>query len=122
MSQGTRYALAARRDPAAWTVQVETEGNGLEFRNALSRAEEAEEMLLMGLRLEEGLRLDRLAAFTGHKIAPQALALYQENGLLALSPDQRALKATPAGRLVLNSLIAELAEALEPAAINTAPA
>jgi putative oxygen-independent coproporphyrinogen III oxidase len=120
VANGTRYALSARRDPAAWAMQVEGDGHGLERREALSRREEAEEMLLMGLRLGEGLLLDRLEALTGHRITISALAPYEDSGLLRLAADQHIIKATESGRLVLNSLLAKLAEELEPAAVSTA--
>ncbi len=113
---GARHALAACRDPAAWAAQVETEGHGIERRDGLSRRDEAEEMLLMGLRLQEGLSLDRLAALTEHRIAPSALATYQQLGLAQISEDQSRLTTTSHGRLVLNSLVAKLADELEPLA------
>ncbi len=118
---GARYALSAWRDPAGWAAQVEREGHGLERREPLTPEEEAEEMLLMGLRLGEGLPLARLAALTGHRIAPERLTPYMESGLVTLSGDRNVIKATRQGRLVLNSLIAELAETLEPVAVSTAP-
>jgi oxygen-independent coproporphyrinogen-3 oxidase len=112
---GTRYALSALRDPAAWAVAVEREGHGLEAQEALTRREEAEELLLMGLRLEEGVSLDRLTALTGYRIAPDAIAPLADAGLLQWAAGGRqVLKATSEGRLVLNSLIAELARSVRP--------
>jgi putative oxygen-independent coproporphyrinogen III oxidase len=119
---GTRYALSALRDPAAWAARVEGEGHGLESRETLTRREEAEEFLLMGLRLGEGLRLDRLAALTGHRIAGASLAPLIEAGLLTVSVNGQLLQSTPQGRLLLNSLIAELARGLEPSAFLDAKA
>jgi putative oxygen-independent coproporphyrinogen III oxidase len=111
---GARYALSAQRDPAGWAAQVEQSGHGLELREVLSRRAEAEEMLLMSMRLSEGLRLDRLAALAGYRIPPSVLATYREARLLILAPDGGRVTATPDGRLVLNRLIAELADSLEP--------
>jgi oxygen-independent coproporphyrinogen-3 oxidase len=122
VSGGVRHALAARRDPGAWAMQVERDGHGLDRCEALSRVEEAEEMLLMGLRLAEGLRLDRLAALTGHRIDPAVLALYAETGLLSFAADGRILRATGEGRLLLNSLLEKLAEGLQPLDPARAPA
>lgn len=112
--EGTRYALSALRDPAAWTASVEAERHGLERRDALTPLQEAEEMLLMALRLDEGLDLGRLSALTGHRIAAAALAAYEQVGLIGLSAGGQTIKATPEGRLVLNGLIAKLADELEP--------
>ena len=122
VSGGVRYALAALRDPAAWAMAVGRDGHGLELREALTRREEAEELLLMGLRLEEGVRLDRLAALTGHRIVPAIITPLADAGLLEWTADgDGLLKATPQGRLVLNSVIAELANGLELAIQPNAP-
>jgi putative oxygen-independent coproporphyrinogen III oxidase len=113
VKDGGRYALSALRDPGAWAACVERDGHGLEFREALTRREEAEELLLMGLRLGEGIRLDRLAALTGYRLAQAAFPPLAEAGLIEpLDGESTLLKATPQGRLVLNSLIAELAASL----------
>jgi putative oxygen-independent coproporphyrinogen III oxidase len=109
---GIRHALSALRDPAAWAAQVAREGHGLEVREALTRREEAEEFLLMGLRLAEGISLDRMTALTGYRIAPQFLTDLTEAGLLEAAGRSR-LKATPQGVLVLNRLVAELSAQLE---------
>jgi putative oxygen-independent coproporphyrinogen III oxidase len=114
VSGGARYALSALRDPAAWATAVERKGHGLELREALTRREEAEELLLMGLRLDEGVRLDRLAALTGYRIASEAIAEFAQAGLLEPPAGGQVLKATSEGRLVLNGLIAELAKGLSP--------
>ena len=56
----------------------------------------------MGLRLEEGVPLERVA----EALDPRAADRLRNLGLLADDPDR--LRATPAGMLVLNSLLAEL--------------
>jgi oxygen-independent coproporphyrinogen-3 oxidase len=118
---GTRYALAARRDPAAWATQVEREGHGLERRDALAALDQAEEMLMMGLRISEGLRLDEMQELTGYSIPPDGLAPYLAEGLLATPlNDSRRLMATKQGRLVLNGLVAKLAEELTPFRVSIA--
>lgn len=112
MIGGARYALSALRDPAGWAARVETSGLGLESEEKLTPREQAEEMLLMGLRLREGLSLDRFAAVTGHGIVPEAIAPLRGNGLIAQHGP--VLAATSEGRLVLNGIIAELAAGLAP--------
>jgi putative oxygen-independent coproporphyrinogen III oxidase len=114
VNSGVRHALAARRDPAAWATQVEKEGHGVERRDALEPLEQAEEMLMMGLRLSEGLRLDDMQELTGYVIPPAALAPYGHDGLVedATAGNRQILRATKRGRLVLNSLVAKLAEEL----------
>jgi oxygen-independent coproporphyrinogen-3 oxidase len=67
-------------------------------------------MLMMGLRTAEGVDLARLEAVTGLSLDQAAdgagLALMLEEGLLVLS--EGCLRATPAGRPVLNGIIRQL--------------
>jgi oxygen-independent coproporphyrinogen-3 oxidase len=104
---GAKRALSATRLPEAWLGQVEANGHGLESDQALSADEAAEEYLLMGLRLAEGIDLERLAAIGGRGLDEARLAQLQDQGLLAR--DGNRVMATPSGRLVLNRLILELA-------------
>jgi oxygen-independent coproporphyrinogen-3 oxidase len=103
---GAKRALSATKSPEAWLAQVEARGHGLESDEALSSAEAAEEYLLMGLRLAEGIDMARLAAIGG-RIAESRLATLEGDGLL--KRDANRLAATPKGRLVLERLILELA-------------
>jgi putative oxygen-independent coproporphyrinogen III oxidase len=104
-----RLALSAERDPARWATQVERDGKGLASRETLTRLEQAEEMLLMGLRLAEGVSLARLAGRTGYAPSPDALNLLRQDGLLASDAPADIIRATPQGRLVLNSVIEAVA-------------
>jgi oxygen-independent coproporphyrinogen-3 oxidase len=80
----------------------------------LSPAEQADEALLMGLRLSEGLDLDRLAAVGG--LVPAAAAIDELIGLDLLEwCAPRRLRAARGGRFVLNEIVLRLASALEPA-------
>jgi oxygen-independent coproporphyrinogen-3 oxidase len=109
-----RLALSAERDPARWAAQVERDGQGLASREPLTDLEQAEEMLLMGLRLAEGLSLARLAERTGHRPSPEVLHLLTQDGLLSRDAPAAIIRATPQGRLVLNSVIEAVAASLTP--------
>jgi oxygen-independent coproporphyrinogen-3 oxidase len=110
-----RLALSAERDPAAWAARVAQNGHGLASREPLGKLEEAEEMLLTGLRLAEGMPLRRLTDRTGYTIADDARRHLAREGLLSSTGADGTLTASPQGRLLLNSLIAHLAAALVPA-------
>jgi len=114
LGSGQRMASEAVRDPAAWLAQVERTGVGAENTAWLSALEQAEEMLLMGLRLREGIRLARLRA-EGFDIAPEMLAEMEAMDMIAVTPDER-LRLTPSGRLLLNHVAVKLADALAPLA------
>ena len=65
-STGTRHATATERQPERW-ARARRGGRAWhrgEHRRSAD-AEQADEALLMGLRLSEGLDLDRLAAVSG---------------------------------------------------------
>jgi oxygen-independent coproporphyrinogen-3 oxidase len=108
-----KIATAAIEEPAAWAAQVLEQGHGCAERNELSALEQAEEMLLMGLRLSEGLDLARLEAGTGFILAPAEIAGLEEEGLLETQASR--VRVSSRGRLVLNAIVETLASALTPA-------
>jgi oxygen-independent coproporphyrinogen-3 oxidase len=108
---GVRQATAAERNPERWAALVESRGHGLAETVALSPAEEADETLLMGLRLAEGIDLDRLAALTGYAPGEGAVAELAGLGLVERRGEARVC-ATAAGRIVLDRVVLRLASAL----------
>jgi oxygen-independent coproporphyrinogen-3 oxidase len=108
---GRKYATAAVKAPAAWRTTVRQCGSGCEERVELHPRQQAEETVLMGLRLHEGLDLRKLAANTGFRPAPQVIAPLKDDGLLERDGDR--LKATRQGRLVLNALVETITAGLE---------
>ncbi|MEQ1712218.1 MAG: coproporphyrinogen III oxidase, partial [Hyphomicrobium sp.] len=71
---GSRHATVTEKNPERWADLVEKQGHGRVELTPLTRAEEADEMLLMGLRLSEGLDLDRLAATSGFRPSDAEIA------------------------------------------------
>jgi coproporphyrinogen III oxidase-like Fe-S oxidoreductase len=105
---GARLATEAWRLPKAWLERVESTGSGERTRLALTRAEQAEELLVMGLRLREGVDLSRLQAVAGQSL-DQLLDLAALDRLVADGLLERCgghLAATAAGRQRLNALLA----------------
>jgi coproporphyrinogen III oxidase-like Fe-S oxidoreductase len=101
---GVRHATYAAARPADYIARVEKTGLGFETRAPLNPRETAEERLLSGLRIAEGVDRAELSALS---IPPERIVDLVELGLLA--DDPRRLRATPAGRLVLDRLTADLA-------------
>lgn len=83
---GRREATIAERTPEAWVEHVEGNGHGFIERIALSDAEQADEMLLMGLRLSEGVDLAQLAKIGGVRPSKSAIDELAELGLLEMLP------------------------------------
>ena len=108
-----RTATFNERTPEAWLARVGETGRGLVEASLLTPYEQADEMLLMGLRLTEGLDLVRLARIAHVRPASQAVRHLESLGLLEQPLPQR-IRATPAGRFVLNELVRQLALAFEP--------
>jgi oxygen-independent coproporphyrinogen-3 oxidase len=110
---GKRHALMTERQPETWVDAVERRGHGTVEDAALAQSEEADEMLLMGLRLAEGIDLRRLEALGG--VRPSRATIERLEGLALLehrAPDR--LIATRAGRFVLNELVLQLSASFEP--------
>jgi len=103
---GKRHHLETLRNPESWRGQVEAEGHGLAQSAALDPGDEAREMLLMGLRLSEGVALDRLGEIGGG-VSAEGLAMMRAQGLADVAEGR--LVVSPEGRLVLDAVIAELA-------------
>jgi oxygen-independent coproporphyrinogen-3 oxidase len=115
VAHGARQATVTERNPERWAELVEAHGHGLTEMTALTTAEQADEALLMSLRLAEGIGLDRLVALTG--LAPQPAQVDLLVGLgMVHRPAPNRIAATAAGRMVLNELVARLAATFEPAA------
>jgi putative oxygen-independent coproporphyrinogen III oxidase len=106
-SHGVKRALSTVKSPEGWLTEVEAHGHGLVSDEPLSAEEAAEEYLLMGLRLAEGIDLDRLAAIGGRALDETRMSALEGDGLVTRNGSR--LAATPDGRLVLNRLILELA-------------
>ncbi|HWB45310.1 MAG TPA: radical SAM family heme chaperone HemW [Hyphomicrobiaceae bacterium] len=110
---GVRHATATGRRPERWAELVEARGHGIDELTALTHEETADEALIMGLRLAEGLDLGRLAATSG--LAPDRRAVDKliGEGLLERCGASR-IRATAAGRMVVNRIVLQLASALAP--------
>ena len=79
---GMRTSTVTERNPEAWAALVEHQGHGFTEQEQLTRSESADEMLLMGLRLHEGLDLDDLATVGGLAPSAAVLADLEDLGLL----------------------------------------
>lgn len=105
---GVRVAMDAIRSPEQWRDAIAQGQDGHCSERALTPNECADEMLLMGLRLAEGVSLDRLAMTGGHVPAPDAIDALVDLGMLRHDRANARIHATPEGRIVLNSVIAAL--------------
>ena len=101
-------ATARRKKPENWLSQVALQGHGLELDEVLPAAARAQEALLMGLRLDEGVDLKRIKAMTGidNLIDSAAERRLVDQGLLIRRGDQ--IQVTEPGMLLLDAILADL--------------
>jgi putative oxygen-independent coproporphyrinogen III oxidase len=105
---GVRHATSTEKRPEAWLMRVETGGHGVVTDDLLNSEERADEFLLMGLRLAEGIDPRRYQALAGRTLDPRRIALLREEGAIAVDDDGR-LRVTQAGFPVLDAVVADLA-------------
>jgi oxygen-independent coproporphyrinogen-3 oxidase len=111
VSLGDRLLATRRhRAPEIWAERVEAKGHGSGEDVAVTPQERAREMLLMGLRLSEGISAARFAARTGMTLEtatePDILAQAIEAGYLVY--ERGSLRPTREGRLRLDALLGAL--------------
>ena len=105
---GRRHATATDKRPEAWVMRVEANGHGVMTDDELNSEERADEFLLMGLRLAEGIDPKRYAAISGRALNPARIALLREEGAIVVDADGR-LRVTQEGFPVLDAVVADLA-------------
>src|SRR5215467_9946070 len=105
---GDRHATATERRPETWLARVENHGHGLVTDDVLTVAEAADEFLLMGLRLAEGIEAARYAQIAGRPLEPDRIAMLRQHGLIETTPAGR-MRVTLSGFPVLDSVVADLA-------------
>jgi putative oxygen-independent coproporphyrinogen III oxidase len=105
---GERHATATETRPEMWLAQVEVRGNGLVTDDVLTREEVADEFLLMGLRLAEGIDAQRYAAVAGRPLDPERIAVLRQHGLIEMTA-AGCLRVSMAGFPVLDAVVADLA-------------
>ncbi|ANU07999.1 radical SAM family heme chaperone HemW [Paraurantiacibacter namhicola] len=111
-AHGRRGGMATQRHkkPENWLSAVARNGHGLHEERALVASEAASEALLMGLRLAEGVDLAALSA--RFKRTPDQLvdtdAATRLGAMGLVETDGAVLRVTPAGRPVLDAILAEI--------------
>ena len=105
---GVRHAVATEKRPEAWLMRVEANGHGVITDDRLNSEERADEFLLMGLRLAEGIDPERYADLSGRALDPRRIAMLREEGAIVVDANGR-LRVTKSGFPVLDAVVADLA-------------
>ena len=84
-----RHATATEKRPEAWLMRVEANGHGIVTDDLLNSEERADEFLLMGLRLAEGIDPERYRRAVGRSLDPKRIALLREEGAITVDATGR---------------------------------
>lgn len=110
LKDGVVFATESLEDPQAWMDQVRRLGHGYKTILPLSPGERAQELLLLGLRLTDGIDPDRFRLLSGRALETvidrAALDRLVGEGLMEYGPD--FLRTSARGRPLLDGLIALL--------------
>ncbi len=110
VAQGSaKVATRQHRTPEAWLAAIESTGAAIDETIPIPRETAVEEMLMMGLRLVEGVSRQRLEAVAGRAVEElfaDTLPRLVDAGFLTL--DRECLAATSAGRQRLNAVLGAL--------------
>ncbi|MBW3241984.1 radical SAM family heme chaperone HemW [Epibacterium sp. DP7N7-1] len=102
---GQRYATEAPRAPGAWLDAVK-KGQGLLPFEILKPEDQVVEHMMMGMRLFEGLDLERHETLAGKPLSVKKIQELTDWGMIVV--DGARLRATSQGRAVLNAVLREL--------------
>lgn len=105
---GKKFATVTEKHPETWLDLVENNGHGITEIEQLSSQDQADEMLLMGLRLREGIDVSRWSSLSDREFDAG-----RENNLIQYGMIERInnnrIRCTPSGMMVLDSVVADLA-------------
>lgn len=106
-ADGTKIATRAHRAPEVWLERVARHGHGLHESETVDAGARRAEFLMMGLRLAEGVALDRFPAEAGapmeEAVDRAALERLAAGGFLVVADGR--LRATAEGRQRLNGVL-----------------
>ncbi len=105
---GKRHATAVEKLPFEWQKRVAERGHGMASDDILTWEEEGDELLVMGLRLREGIDPARFAKLSGRRIEQRQIDELKRIGFVETLPNGN-LRVTDKGWPVLDAVVADLA-------------
>ncbi|PTQ69697.1 radical SAM family heme chaperone HemW [Celeribacter persicus] len=102
---GQKYAIDTPLSPQLWLASVEQNGHGENPREALSGYDQAVEYLMMGLRITEGVEIERLSALLGQEFSIESNYLIDDG---FVKKEKGRLSVSEKGRPLLNAIIRDL--------------
>ncbi|MCF6322522.1 MAG: radical SAM family heme chaperone HemW [Rhizobiaceae bacterium] len=105
---GTKVATACEMNPENWWQKVMVDGEGMITNEKLDAQEMADEFLVMGLRLAQGISLQLYHSFAPSPLNADTIEFLKQQGLVEILANGN-LRATASGFLVLDAVVADLA-------------
>ncbi|MFK7901710.1 MAG: radical SAM family heme chaperone HemW [Nitratireductor sp.] len=105
---GNKVSTVTEYNPEIWWQQAMSKSHGFKEFETLEGSQSADEFLLMGLRLKEGIDPKRYEAFSGKPLRQAKKEFLIEKKFLEES-QKGQLRATPSGSMVLDAIVADLA-------------
>ncbi len=102
---GQRNATEGWSNPERW-LQAAESGNGERNREPIALHDQADEYLMMGLRINGGIDRQRYFAMAGHDLPQDRLTDLEDLHLIEM--DDTSIKTTQRGRILLNSVLRQL--------------
>ena len=113
-SKKERQAIMMIHEPISWLQKVKENGAGIQTSTKISSQELLEELILMGLRLREGISGNIFQQFFDKSLTEifdfKKLQNLVNERLLEVSVDK--IKITDKGRILSNSIIAKVVESI----------
>ncbi len=103
--EGVRYATEAWSSPVKWLSLVDPGDSEKPFIK-LTAQDQAEEYVMMGLRINQGIDLARYQSLAGRRLSPESITGLVDLGMMTQRANQ--ISVTQRGRMVLNAIIREL--------------
>ena len=106
INKGSRFSYHNIKNPENWLEKSLTENNPIQEIKRLSKLQEFEETIMMGLRIDEGINLNDIQKKLGVKLNEERLE-YLIN-LKFISKNKNNLRLLKKGKLLLDKVIQEL--------------
>ncbi len=100
---GRRVSTQCANAPADWLARVEGHANGEIAREFLAPSAQGEELLLLGLRLAEGIDLARHARLSGSDLDMRTIEDLDRDGFIDRKGSR--IRLTQRGRMVTNAIL-----------------